>query len=97
METIINNFISDIRLRHRRKFLKLIYKPWIRNFRYGRSQLQDWCEVETSDLLCNLIPTDLVELRPPHSMSIRQAVRQTQLILLSPVKDKERTNKKEVL
>ena len=36
METIISNFTSDIRYRHRCKFLKLTYIPWIRNFSFGR-------------------------------------------------------------
>ena len=85
METIICNFTSDIRYRLRRIFLKLLYKHWIMNFKYGRGHLPDWWEAKTSDLVCNLIPIDLVEFRPPHSMSVRQAVRHAQLILQSPV------------
>ena len=86
METIISNITSDIRFRHRRNFLKLTYKPWIRNFIYGQFRPPNWWEAETTDILCNLIPIDFVELRPPHFMSVRQAVRHAQVILQSPVK-----------
>ena len=55
IETIISNFISDIRYRHRRIIVRLIYKPWIRNFKYGRCQLPDWWKAETSNILCNLV------------------------------------------
>ena len=55
IETIISNVISDIRYRHRRICVRLIYKPWIRNFKYGRCQQPDSWKAETSNILCNLV------------------------------------------
>ena len=89
MLTIVSNFTLDIRYRNRRIFLKLIFRHLIRNFIHGRRQLPNWWEAETTDILCNLIQINFVELRPPHSMSVRQADRHAQLILQSPLKDRE--------
>ena len=55
MDKINSKFTKDIRCRHRRNFLKLIYKPGIRNFKYGHCLLPDWWMAETSVKLYNLI------------------------------------------
>ena len=44
VETLIRNFTSDIRARHRRKLLKFQNKPWIKHLKHVRYQQPDWWE-----------------------------------------------------
>ena len=78
VETLIRNFNSDIRARHRRILLKLKNKPWIKYLRHVRCQQPDWWEPESSDVLRNPNPIDLVEVHPSPTMSGGHAVQHTQ-------------------
>ena len=86
VETLIRNFTSDIRARHRRKVHKFQNKPWIEYLRHVRYQQADWWE---PDVLRNPNPIDLVEVRPSPTMSVWHVVQQTQQTLQFPVKEKE--------
>ena len=86
METLIRNFTSDIRARHRRKLLKFQHKPWIKSLKHVRSQQPDWWQ---PDVLRNPNLIDLVEVRPSHTMSVRHVVQQTQQTLQFPVREKD--------
>ena len=88
VETLIRNFTSDIRARHRRKLLKFKNKPWIKYPKHVRCQQPDWWEPDSSDVLRNPNQIDLVEVRPSPTMSVRHVVQQTQQTLLFPVKEK---------
>ena len=70
METLVRNFASDIRARQRRKLPKFKNKPWIKYLRHVRCQQSDWWEPDSSDVLRNPNPIDLVEVRQSPAMSV---------------------------
>ena len=89
MEILIRNFTSDIHARHRRRLLKFQDKPWIKYLMHVRCQQPDWWEPDSSDVLRNPSPIDLVEVRPSPTMSVRHVVQRTQQTLQFPVKEKD--------
>ena len=54
-----------------------------------RCQQPDWWEVDSSDVIRNPNPIDLVEVRPSLTMSVRHVVQQTHQTLQFPVKEKD--------